>query len=245
MPINSNVRTAYQTAEYGKFVELVNDSQFPPVSTVRWYYPDASNAFQDSSTTPVSSVEVFPKYAVLTHLTNASDISVSLSAGNLNVNLEDVENLLTDIDSNITQTALQSQSTLNNSLTTLRSIDSTSSTSQSTLNSSLTTLRSIDTTSTNSQSTLNNALTTLKNVESLLNQQLGQSGFDFISGGQTAASGPYTTIQVLSAAKISSIATSSGTVGSLVNLELPQGFSFNGPITSLTLSYGAVFAYRK
>ena len=111
-----------------------------------------------------------PLFARATYLANASDISVSLSANDLNINLEDVEDLL--------------------------------------------------------------------------KSQLGQSGFDFIVGGQTANSGPYTTVQIASAAKISAIAATNTTVGSLTAFELPISFSFNGPITSVTLQYGAAFVYK-
>jgi len=111
-----------------------------------------------------------PLYARAVYLTNASDMSVSLSANELNMNMEDVENLL--------------------------------------------------------------------------KAQLGQQGFDFIVGGQTASSGPYTTVQIASAAKISAITASSSTIGQLTAFELPVNFSFNGPITSITLQYGAAFVYK-
>lgn len=81
-------------------------------------------------------------------------------------------------------------------------------------------------------------------VEDLLKAQLGQSGFDFIVAGETASSGPYTTVQIASAAKISAIAATNSTVGSLTAFELPINFSFNGPITSVTLQYGAAFVYK-
>ena len=112
-----------------------------------------------------------PLYARATYLANASDISVSLSAENLNVNMVDVENLL--------------------------------------------------------------------------KAQLGQSGFDFIIGGQTASSGPYTTIQVVSACKIQAINATNTNVNTLTAFELPVNFSFNGPINSVTLGYGAVIVYKR
>ena len=90
----------------------------------------------------------------------------------------------------------------------------------------------------------NNLVINTDEVEDLLKAQLGQSGFDFIVGGETASSGPYTTIQIISAAKISDITATNSTVGSLTAFELPQTFTFNGPITSLTLLYGAAIAYK-
>lgn len=55
MPINSNVNVAnYQTLEYQKFVQIYNDSRFPPITAV---YSDYYSGTQ---------VEVYNKYAVLT-----------------------------------------------------------------------------------------------------------------------------------------------------------------------------------
>lgn len=85
---------SYQTAEYGKFIQLGANTAFPPISVVRLSYPDTSSAFpENSAVKPLSSVDVYPKYAVLTHLTNADDIKISLSAENINVSLDDLEDL--------------------------------------------------------------------------------------------------------------------------------------------------------
>jgi hypothetical protein len=177
--------TAYQTAESGKFKQFpLNDTNYPAISVTRVGYYDRSSAFPGNTGTPTySAVDVYPKYAVLTHLTNASDITVSLSASDINVNLSDVENLV--IRSN----------------------------------------------------------TLLNTISSRLDAQLGQGGFNFIIGGQTTT-GNFTTVQIVSAAKISAISASSSTVGQLTAFELPVNFSFNGPITSLTLLYGAAFVYK-
>ena len=94
--------TSYQTAEQGKFLELGNNSKFPPVSVIRLSYPDTSNAFpQNSAVSPLSSVDVYSKYAVLTHLVNPEDIKISLSANNITVNNQRVESLLNSISSQI------------------------------------------------------------------------------------------------------------------------------------------------
>lgn len=111
-----------------------------------------------------------PLYARATYLANASDISVSLSANDLNINLTDVENLL--------------------------------------------------------------------------KAQLGQSGFVAIRGGESVPTGTYTTVQVISTCRISSIAATNSTVNALTAFDLPQGFVFNGPITNVTLSYGAAIVYK-
>lgn len=83
----------------------------------------------------------------------------------------------------------------------------------------------------------------MADVENLLKAQLGQSGFVAIVGGQTAT-GTFTTVQVASACKISSITATNSTVTALTTIELPAGFTFNGPITSITLSYGAAIVYK-
>lgn len=58
--------TSYQTAEQGKFVPITTNTQYPPVSVVRWSYPDTTNAFpSNSALKPLSSVDVYYKYAVL------------------------------------------------------------------------------------------------------------------------------------------------------------------------------------
>jgi hypothetical protein len=58
--------TSYQTAEYGKFIEIVGNTEYPPVSVVRWSYPDNTNAFpSNSALPPVSSIDIYPKYAIL------------------------------------------------------------------------------------------------------------------------------------------------------------------------------------
>jgi hypothetical protein len=90
----SNKITTYQTAEYGKFLELGENSLFPPVSVVRLSYPDNSSAFpENSAVNPLSSLEIYPKYAVLTHIVNPEDISIFLSAGNIAVELGHLEDL--------------------------------------------------------------------------------------------------------------------------------------------------------
>jgi hypothetical protein len=98
----ANYITSYQTAEQGKFLQLGTASNFPPVSVIRLSYPDTSNAFpQNSAVSPLSSVDVYSKYAVLTHLVNPEDIKISLSANNITVSNQRVETLLNAISSQI------------------------------------------------------------------------------------------------------------------------------------------------
>jgi hypothetical protein len=90
----SKVINSYQTAEYGKFLQLEENTSFPPVSVVRISYPDTTTAFPYNSSAPaLSSVEIYPKYAVLTHIVYPEDIQISLSAGDVNINLDTLEEL--------------------------------------------------------------------------------------------------------------------------------------------------------
>jgi hypothetical protein len=85
---------SYQTAESGKFLQLGANTAFPPISVVRLSYPDNSSAFpENSAAKPLSSVDIYPKYAVLTHITNPEDISftVYLSAEDVSVELGQIE----------------------------------------------------------------------------------------------------------------------------------------------------------
>jgi hypothetical protein len=63
---------SYQTAEYGKFITMADNSAFPPVSVIRLSYPDNSNAFpSNSAVKPLSSVDMYSRYAVLSYGVNS------------------------------------------------------------------------------------------------------------------------------------------------------------------------------
>lgn len=72
MSFNTNVTNNYQTLEYGKFAEIVNNTQFPPISVVRY----------TTSTPSISSTEVYSKYAVL--VKNVDDTATNYT-GNFNM----------------------------------------------------------------------------------------------------------------------------------------------------------------
>jgi hypothetical protein len=91
---NQDINTPINTLEYQKFVAL-GGSEYPAITSVR------TTTLDNGSTYSLSSV--FSKTAVLTYLTNASDISVSLSADNINVNLADVETLLNAVTAKLDQ----------------------------------------------------------------------------------------------------------------------------------------------
>ena len=79
MSYDSGTRSNIATLESGKFVEIVGDARFPATSVVRVEYP------QDASLPPITSVQAFPKYGVITYLANASDINIQLSSSSVNI----------------------------------------------------------------------------------------------------------------------------------------------------------------
>lgn len=75
MSIDVRVVKNAQTVEYGKFAEII-DSRFPAVSVTRVQQWDTTAAFPNNTNRPpLTSVEVYPKYAVLTKNIDGSDIS--------------------------------------------------------------------------------------------------------------------------------------------------------------------------
>jgi hypothetical protein len=73
---NTVVVANYQTAEYGKFVELKNYTTYPAVSVTRYNSPNATGV------APTSSVEIYPKYAVLV---KSVDDTTSNYTGNMSM----------------------------------------------------------------------------------------------------------------------------------------------------------------
>lgn len=190
MSYNSNFIQNVATLEYGKFLEILNDTRFPAASVVRVSYP------QSSELPPITSTDVYPKYAVTTYETTSNETNFILSA--LSAVTTNTNTLLTNTNSEL--------DFISNTLTAVN--------------------------------------TTLYTVSGLLGSILGQKGFTFIDPASNVVTGVYTSIQVLSACKISSLAASNSTVGNLSSYELAVGFVLNGPITSIKLSYGAVIAYK-
>lgn len=69
MSYNSDVRRNIASLEHSKFVEIQDDVRFPPISTTRVQYTESSEL------PPVTSVDVYPRHAVVAYIANASDIS--------------------------------------------------------------------------------------------------------------------------------------------------------------------------
>ena len=212
MAYQSNVVANPQTVEYGKFLEIQGDTRFPAISVVRNTYPD-------TNTVGLTSLSVYPKYAVIAYLANPDDIKVSLSAENINVNLADVETILNVISPNVT--AIHGH------------ID-TINTRVGTINTNVADIEAL----------LIKTNTLVNSVSALLGNQLGANGVVFCQPSNGTITQNFNAVQVLSACKFSAIAIANSTTTGLTGYELPQNFILTAPITSLALSYGAVIAFK-
>ena len=75
MSYTSDVRRNIASLEHSKFVEIQDDVRFPAISATRIQYTESSEL------PPVTSVEVYPRHAVVAYVANASDISGGGGAG--------------------------------------------------------------------------------------------------------------------------------------------------------------------
>jgi hypothetical protein len=110
---NVQVIANAETAEYGKFLQLVDNTSFPAVSVTKYFYPDNSQAYIPSdvklgssptAVPPITSVSVYPKFAVLNYVVNATDFptpTINLSAGTVNISTSALTQVIQDIDSQI------------------------------------------------------------------------------------------------------------------------------------------------
>ena len=74
----------------------------------------------------------------------------------------------------------------------------------------------------------------------------GANGFDFVVPS-SIYTGPYSSVQVVSACKISGLTAtgvSTTTVQNLTAYDLPANFSFSAVIQGIRLQYGTVIAYK-
>jgi hypothetical protein len=100
---NFNVVRNYQTVESGKFIEL-EGTKFPPVSVTRFSYPDTTSAFPgNSAAEPLSSVDIYPKYGVLTHITNFADMPIVLSAADVQIGGVEIKDWNSDLRADVTE----------------------------------------------------------------------------------------------------------------------------------------------
>lgn len=254
MAYQSNVVANPQTVEYGKFVEIQGDTRFPAISVVRNTYPD-------TNTVGLTSLSVYPKYAVIAYLANPDDIKVSLSAENINVNLADVENILNVISPDVATIKTQTDA-VESTLTTISNNIGTTNTNVGTINTNVADIEALATTTNSNVGTINTNVGTINtnvsdiealliktntlvdSASALLGKQLGVNGVVFCQPSNGTVTQNFNAVQVLSACKFSAITIANSTTTGLTNYELPQNFILSAPITSLALTYGAVIAFK-
>ena len=96
---NTNVISSPTYAEAGKFVDLSGNTRFPSVSVIRTSYPDNTEAFPgNAGVPPITSVDIYPKYGVISYIANTDEFAVSLSAGQVNLDTTQIEAHLSNID---------------------------------------------------------------------------------------------------------------------------------------------------
>ena len=96
---NTNVISSPTYAEAGKFVDLSKNTRFPSVSVIRTSYPDDTEAFPaNAGVPPITSVDIYPKYGVISYIANTDEFAVSLSAGQVNLDTTQIEAHLSNID---------------------------------------------------------------------------------------------------------------------------------------------------
>ncbi|NDD52437.1 hypothetical protein EBZ39_00915 [bacterium] len=79
--LNTNLTVNRSQAEQAIYLELEGDSRFPAVSVTHFQYPDKTEAFPGNiNARPLSSVEVFPKFATLNYIVNPEDVTYGLLA---------------------------------------------------------------------------------------------------------------------------------------------------------------------
>lgn len=83
----------------------------------------------------------------------------------------------------------------------------------------------------------------LSRLTNIVRQLHDDNGFVFVDDSEPH-DGPFETLKVVSACKISGLTADNTTVGNLSNYELPVGFELNGQIYNFVLQYGAVLSYH-
>jgi len=149
------------------------------------------------------------------------------------VNLADVESILNVISPNVADIKTQTDA-VESTLTTISNNIGTTNTNVGTINTNVADIETL----------LTRTNTLVNSVSALLGNQLGINGLVFCQPSNGTVTQNFNAVQVLSACKFSAITIANSTTTGLTNYELPQNFILTAPITSLTLSYGAVIAFK-
>ena len=77
--ITTAIQDNPQLVQYGAYVRIDGDSNYPPTSVYRTRYPDASLAYNNQGVPPISAfeVDIYPKFAQLVYSLNPTTITLS------------------------------------------------------------------------------------------------------------------------------------------------------------------------
>lgn len=116
MPFDTNVTSNFQQLEYQKFVNIVNETQFPPVSVLR------------TSFNNLTSIDVYPKTAILTYQVNTVPLSVQdIQIGAVEIkNSSSDDRVIVDTSGNLYTAAAPRNTTAWGGVSGLTSTDGTS-----------------------------------------------------------------------------------------------------------------------
>jgi len=190
--------------------------------------------------------------------------TTNTNVGTINTNVADIETLLTRTNAlvNSVSANVADVGTINTAVGTINTAVGTTNTNVGTINTAVGTTNTNVGTINTAVGTINTAVGTINtniadietlltrtntlvnSVSALLGNQLGINGVVFCQPSNGTVTQNFNAIQVLSACKFSAIAIANSTTTGLVDYELPQNFILTAPITSLTLSYGAIIAFK-
>jgi hypothetical protein len=120
---NTTVIANEQLAEAGKFIDLSQNTRFPSVSVVRVRYPDTTKAFPgNTGAQPITSVEIYPKYGIISYIANTDEFAVSLSANQVSLDISPATYQLSAINTNTYSTNIHATATEWNTYDTLTAV---------------------------------------------------------------------------------------------------------------------------
>ena len=197
---NPNVIANYELAEAGKFIDLSQNTKFPSISVVRTRYPDDTQAYNNQGVPPITSVEIFPKYGIISYIANTDEFAVSLSAGQVSLDITPVVQQLTAINVNTSNTFAATYATEWNTYDTLTAVNAFQTSYLTTVTSlSVTIINPITAVNVNNLSTYINSVTANQATQITLEKTLSANSVYGTSASQpsyTSVTNPITSVLV-------------------------------------------------
>ena len=81
---SNNVPNNPSIVDFGKAIQLVGDTRFPDISVTRIHPPDNSNAFYHTNAVALTSIQIYPKHALLSYIVNTNDLTSTPIASGTN-----------------------------------------------------------------------------------------------------------------------------------------------------------------